>query len=292
MIDEMAEEVVEQVTETAPEFIEAVGGVSASVAVIGVILAAAGGAAAGYFIADRRAKLKYQQIADEEISEMREHYYEKGLALEAEKGKGDLATLVKEKGYSSSPDASRPPMAVQPPKSVVESEDDEADESTDDSAMAEDDVEGPDGVRIRHHNVFQDREVVVPHKWDLNAELKRRTPDNPYVIHYDERDDMDGYSQVSYTYYAADDVLCNENDEVVDPTFERDDLVGEANLERFGHGSNSPEIVFIRNDTLEMVMEIVKSPNSFATEVHGFSHEGWERGNLERMRRQERNEEH
>lgn len=291
MVDEMTEEVVEQITEAAPEFIEAVDGIRTSFVILGVVLAAASGAAAGYFIADRRAKLKYQQIADEEIAEMREHYYEKGLALEAEKGKGDLAQIVKDKGYVSTDD-SRPPMAVQPPKSVVESEDDRAGEAPDDSAMSEDDVEGPNGVKVRHHNVFNDREVVVPYEWDLNTELKRRTPDTPYVIHYDERDDMDGYSQVSYTYYAADDVLCNENDEVVDPNYERDNLVGEANLERFGHGSNSPEIVFIRNDNLEMVMEIVKSPNSFATEVHGFSHEGWERGNLERMRRQERNEEY
>jgi hypothetical protein len=171
----------------------------------------------------------------------------------------------------------------------------ESEESPDDSAMAENDVEGPNGIKVRDEpvvrNVFEDnREKTVPHEWDLHSELRRRTPDRPYVIHYDERHDMEGYSDVSYTYYAADDVLCNEKDEVIDPA-ERDDLIGEANLERFGHGNPDPMIVFIRNDNLEILYEIIKSPNSFAEEVHGFNHEGWDRGNLERMRRRERDEE-
>jgi hypothetical protein len=61
-------------------------------------------------------------------------------------------------------------------------------------------------------------------------------------------------------------------------------------LDRFGHGSNDPSIVYIRNDTLEIIYEVVKSPHYYAEEVHGFKHEDLYRGNLERMRARERDD--
>lgn len=290
-MNDMTEEVVDQITEAAPDLVASLGKVKLQFGVLGAIFGAAGGAAAAWFIAYRKAELKYQKIADEEIEQMREHYHAKGVALEAQQGKGNLADLVKEKGYKSEePEQFRsasPPMAVQPPSSVVESENDRAGEPQDDSAMAEDDVEGPDGVKPQTRNIFRERERTVPHEWNAADERKRRSPDRPYVIHQDERYDLEGYSEVSYTYYAKDDVLCDERDEIVDPD-RRDDLIGEANLERFGHGCDDPMIVHIRNDNLEIVYEIIKSPNSFAEEVHGFTHEAYDRGNLERMRRRER----
>ena len=44
------------------------------------------------------------------------------------------------------------------------------------------------------------------------------------------------------------------------------------------------------NDELQIVYEVVKSPNSYAEEVHGFSHDDAYRGNLERMHKRERDE--
>lgn len=236
-----------------------------------------------------RAERKYSQIADDEIAEMREHYQAKGRALEADKGKGDLESIVKERGYSPpQPEESvSPPMAVQPPSSVIV-EESKPNPPPDDSAMAETDVEGPNGVKVR--NIFRDRQETpsLP-TWDEHAERRRRSSDRPYVIHRDERHEMEGYSEVSLTYYAKDDVLCDETDEIMDPA-RRDDAVGEANLDRFGHGSGEPEIVYIRNDNLEIMYEIVRSPNSYAEEVHGFQHESWARDNLEKMRSRERYE--
>lgn len=294
--EEMTEEVVDKIAEALPEFTQSLTKIKVQFGILGTLVGTAAGAMVAWAIAYRKAEMKYSNWADDEIAEMREHYQAKGRALEAEAGKGDLDTLVKDKGYKSpTPDvSSSPPMAVQPPSRVVGAEDKQAGEPPDDSEMAENAVEGPNGVKSRGEkavrNIFQEHKETATPAWDGHAERRRRTPDHPYVIHHDEKDEMDGYSDVSFTYYSADDVLCNEKDEVVDPA-ERDNLVGEANLDRFGHGSGSPEIVFIRNDNLEMVFEIVKSPNSFAEEVHGFTHEGWDRGNVERMRRRERDEE-
>ena len=71
---------------------------------------------------------------------------------------------------------------------------------------------------------------------------------------------------------------------------ERNALLGEERWSRFGHGSNDAAIVYIRNDQVEIIYEVVRSPISYAEEVHGFSHDDAYRGNLERMRARERDE--
>jgi hypothetical protein len=191
---------------------------------------------------------------------MRKHYRDKATALENTVAKPNLETLVREQGYTEDP-----PMAVTPPSSVVEA--------------AKDAVEDPRSG-VKEENVYDKPRVseeevgmpVVDNNWDYGKERLRRSPNRPYVIHRDEKDESeDTYDTVSYTYYEEDDVLSNERDEVIGKE-ERDALIGEANLNRFGHGSGDPSIVYIRNDKLEMQMEIVRSSNSYAEEVHGFQH--------------------
>lgn len=274
-IQDIAPEATEKLAEFADDYLLKV---KSKYGLLGFAIGAASAAVVTYFVTKTVAEKEANARADTEIAEMREHWKAKGVALEAQMGKGDLSEIVREKGYKTKePEQFKsPPMAVQPPASVVE---------PDDSEMAVNEVEGENGIRTR--NVFRERERSVPYEWIAAEERKRRSPDRPYVIHQDERNEIEGYSEISYTYYSADDVLCNERDEVVDPA-DRDNLIGEANLERFGHGCDDPMIVHIRNDNLEIVYEIIKSPNSFAEEVHGFTHEGWDRGNVEKMRRRER----
>jgi gas vesicle protein len=257
---------------------------------LGVACGAAAGAVTGFYIAYRKAEMKYSKIADDEIASMREHYQEKSRALEAQAAKRPVEDIVRERGYASSDTKTDgPPMAVPPPAAVTESggdEDNEADSKTEEDDSKE--VKTPPPEPTLFQNIF--REVPeVEHEWNYHEERKRRSPDIPYVIHYDERFEMETYQEVTLTYYELDDVLCDDRDSVIDPD-RRDNLIGDGNLNRFGHGSNDPSIVYVRNDTLELVYEVVKSPNSYAEEVHGFSHEAWDRGNLERMRARERDE--
>ena len=228
------------------------------------------GAITGYFVAKRFLETKYSKIADAEIDEMREHYQAKIVAAEAKAQKlAPVKDIVTERGYST-PEEAPPPMAVQPPPEVAENE-----------------VEEPRLVEPETRNLFQEAEIT--HEWDWHEERKKRSPDIPYVIHADERFETEEYSDVTLTFYDGDGVLCNERDEIVDPK-DIDRLVGEKNLERFGHGSNDASIVYIRNDALEIVYEVVKSPNSYAEEVHGFHHDSTYYRNLERMRSRERDE--
>jgi hypothetical protein len=169
--------------------------------------------------------------------------------------------------------------------------DDEADGDVDDEdAEDEDAEEEPPFSEVRR--IFQEeqrqRALWVAPEWNYHEELRKRSPDAPYVIHYDERHEM-SYQDMTLTYWDKDDVLSNERDEVIDPD-ERSALIGEDTLNRFGHGSGDRDIVFARNDKMELIFEICRSPNSFAEEVHGFSHDDLSHGNLERMRVRERDE--
>lgn len=240
---------------------------------IGMTVGGAIGAVVAFRVAYKKAELKYEKIADTEIAEMRQHYREKRQALEAEVAKRPLSEIVEEQGYSSTnAKTDTPPMAIQPPSLVMAK--DEENEQTEEEAP-----------EVR--NIFKDAEVT--HEWDYQRELRNRTPDAPYVIHYDERHEMQGYTDVTLTWYELDNVVANDDDEVMDPD-ERDNIIGRETLNRFGHGSNDAAIVFVRNDKLEIIFEICRSPNSFAEEVHGFSHEDLAYGNLERMRSKERDE--
>lgn len=284
----VAEDVAEQ-AEHVEKVVRSLNKIKVQFALLGAACGAAAGAFIAFGVAYRKAETKYSKISDDEIAEMRQHYQDKALALDAEASKTDLNDLVAERGYKS-PDEG-PPMAVSPPTGVVEAAK-EGTESTPNNRQLQGDRLKP-GVpvnqepKVERHNVFEDAQHED--EWDYQAELRRRSPTEPYVIHYDERAEFDTYSDVTLTYYEVDDVLCNERDEIVDLE-KREELVGEKNLGKFGHGSNDAAIVFVRNDTLEIEFEVVKSPNSYAEEVHGLSHDTNYRGNLERMRARERDE--
>jgi hypothetical protein len=228
----------------------------------GLVVGAGLGGALGFYLTRLKLETKYIKIAEDEIDGMRKHYRDKETALENTAAKPKLEELVREQGYS----ATEPPMAVTPPSSVVNA--------------ARDTTEDPrPEPQVREENVFDKPQVtpeevgmpIVDNNWDYRKESARRSQHRPYVIHRDEKDENDEYDTVTYTYYETDDVLCNERDDVIGKD-ERDSLIGEANLNRFGHGSGDASTVYIRNDKLEMQMEVVRSPNSFAEEVHGFQH--------------------
>lgn len=239
---------------------------------LGMVVGGITGAAIAYKVAYSRANTKYSKIAEDDITSIREHYHERSRALEEKAPKRSLVEIIEEQGYSKTPDEAAseegPPMAVQPPEPTMSVYSDE-----ERAAYTED---------AKNRNIFEDAEIT--HEWNIQNELRKRSPDVPYVIHYDEVAEMEGYSQMTLTYYTYDNVLANERDEVMDPD-ERTNLIGEDALERFGHGSKDASIVFIRNDRLELVMEIVKSPNSYSEVVHGFSHEEGYVKNLKKMKR-------
>lgn len=263
-VAEVAEEVADQATNVA-EVSRGLSGRDVGLVFGGLVVGAGIGGAITYFVLGRKLETKYSEIAAEEVAQMREHYNQKAVALEAEAGKGDLADIVRERGYATEPEEeSTPPMAMAPPASVVEAaEEAKEDEEAEVPPPADEDPE----PRVR--NIFEEHADQVEDEWDWHKERSQRSPLRPYVIHIEERDEHDAYDGVTYTYYEQDDVVCDERDEVIDEK-RREEIIGEDNLSKFGHGSGSASIVYVRNDKLEMDIEVVQSPNSYAEEVHGF----------------------
>jgi hypothetical protein len=103
--------------------------------------------------------------------------------------------------------------------------------------------------------------------WDYKEELAGRLEGQPYVIHQDEFSHNEtGYSQTTYTYYARDDVLVDEGNG--HPLPHADIIVGVDNL-KFGHGTDDVDVVFVRNDRLELEMEICRVHDSYEEKVLG-----------------------
>jgi len=74
-----------------------------------------------------------------------------------------------------------------------------------------------------------------------------------------------GYSKVEYTYYEGDNVLVGEDDR---PLPDVNGTVGLGNL-RFGHGAQDDDVVFVRNDKLNLEMEITRVRGQYEEEVLG-----------------------
>lgn len=235
---ELTEEIVEEVLEE--QLIETVG---RQYFFGGLILGLVVGGVTAWLVTDRRLAKKYERVAETEIDDMREHFRARLIARDEKPPLSSLGRLVEEENYASkSEDPSTPGELNTQVERTPEQQ-----------------------------NVFDriNTEKDASDGWDYDIEKAARTREVPYVIHYDERGETN-YEEVTLTYYTADDVLCDDKDKVVD---DQDRVVGLQNLDKFGHGSNDAEIVYVRNEYLSLDIEVVRSPNSYAEEVHGFTHE-------------------
>lgn len=269
VVAEVADEVAEQATHIA-EVSRNASGYALRFGFGGFVVGAGLSGALTYFLVKRKLEEKYREEAAEEVAEMAKHYRDKAAALDgtAAKSSASVEDIVREKGYHRSEPqekSTQPPMAVTPPSTVV------------DAAAEQDQERGPTKpapVPIPEtRNAFQEfgDDTKSPNEWDYHKERSQRSPLRPYVIHIDERDEGHSYEGVMYTYFEDDDVLVNEREEIMDAG-DRERVVGEANLERFGHGTDDPNCVYIRNDQLSMIIEITKTANSYAQEM-GFDPE-------------------
>lgn len=112
-------------------------------------------------------------------------------------------------------------------------------------------------------NVF-DTNGVPPIRVDNDED---RASGRPYIISVSEFMENDPqYQQNTISYYQGDGVLADERDQ---PIPDKNSIVGEQNLVRFGEGSGDDNIVFVRNDRLEVDFEITQSLGTYSEEVLG-----------------------
>jgi len=185
------------------------------------------GLAFGFYVGYRFNRAKIRA----EVLQEAEKDIEQIRLMYRDRNKPTPEAIVREQGYETPepPRPTRPPVPVREPETLVEE--------------------------------------VSRDEWNYNKEIAQRDRNHPYIIHENEfQETFPDYQQLQWTYYAGDNILCDERDEVV---VRPELVVGEENLKRFGHGSSDDNMVYIRNDRLEIEWEITRSWKSHAEEVLG-----------------------
>lgn len=104
--------------------------------------------------------------------------------------------------------------------------------------------------------------------------LSNKDDNEPHVITIEQfSEECDQYDKSTIYYYEDDDVLADENEEVI---IDVDSIVGGEALTSFGEGSEDSEVVYVRNDRLQIDYEIIRLSKSYKETVLGFTDE--ERG--------------
>lgn len=136
----------------------------------------------------------------------------------------------------------------------------------------EDEIEKRTVTPVKVVNVFANPNST----WNYDDELSQRSKELPYVIHIEEfvENSMD-YRQETLTYYEGDNIMADASDTCV---YNHNGLMGEL---KFGHGSNDPNVVYIRNEGIHMEWEILRHTGHYSIEVLGHTAEDEiERGEL------------
>jgi hypothetical protein len=276
--EQVAEKVVEEVAQNLEEAAEATRRINPS-SVGYFFVGVAVGSSLGFYFGYRfnREKIKAEEFArsQEEIEQMRLYY----LAKEREEGikiipaaKPSAEEIVREQGYVTADQVDIPPRPLPAPVPVEEPR------SSEPAVEIE-----PQEQLIRTEEGQKDKNQG----WSYPAEMAKRSTERPHIIHQDEfMTNETGYSQVTYTYYEQDKILADEHDDVVNNV---DQIVGERNLTKWGHGADDANILYVRNSKLEIEFELCRSPKSYEQEIMGLEHSD---PSYERMhRRRDRNDE-
>jgi hypothetical protein len=246
-IDVVTEEIATNLEEVAA-VTRGISGKGVGLVVGGLVVGAAVGLYIGYRFNREKIRAEAFKESEVEIEKMRAYYEQKTVAAQE---KPTLEEVVEERGYvvveeikppdTSSKTSTSRKRPTRPPVPVAE-------------AVIPPPTPPPPPPK--------DEEFV----WDYAAELAARTAELPYVLHQDEfKSSETGYRQVVYTYYAGDDVLVGEDER---PLPHADIIVGQDNL-KWGHGADDVDVVFVRNEHMELEMEICRTSASYEEEVLG-----------------------
>lgn len=97
----------------------------------------------------------------------------------------------------------------------------------------------------------------------LNERDRDKT--KPYVVAEEEfTETIPGFGTVSYTYYADSDTLVGERGEMIDNINE---VVGRDNLDLFGYMSEDDRVLYIRNESISLDIEVEFDPGSYGGEA-------------------------
>jgi hypothetical protein len=206
------------------------------------------GGVAGYFLAKKRLEAQFQEQ----------------LAAEVQQAKRFYAKLYKKDEFETPESAADElGVAVVDPQKI-------AHESllVGNAVRAIGRYQGKDpspDVKVVVQNVFKTEGEVTTELSE--EEYRARTEEVPYILTQDEyMGNEEDYDQVTFTYYAGDNALADDKDELIEDI---DMLVGENNLKRFGHLSGDPRVVYVRNHIRSQEFEILLHDGTYTKHVLG-----------------------
>jgi hypothetical protein len=89
--------------------------------------------------------------------------------------------------------------------------------------------------------------------------------DKPFVITVDLfAEDCVNYDKLTVYYYEVDNVLVDEGD---DAQMDIETSIGYEALDEFGYGNPNPDLVYVRNDHLEIDYEVIRLGDSYEESV-------------------------
>lgn len=209
----------------------------------------------GYMIGKRRGReaawYEASEKAENDVDRIRKYYTER------QREKPPLEEVIVEKGYEGETQASAPSERPLPPPVPIIPEAEDLQKIDPQAVMR----------KITRTYRTEEAEKDKHDGWSYPYELSQRDFSKPHVLHQDEfTTNETGYTQTTYMYYAGDDVLADTDGMVLN---NRVNLIGQRALEKFGHGADDRNYVFVRNPELELEIEIIRVPGRYEVEVQG-----------------------
>lgn len=236
----------------------------AAVGFVGVAIGAAG----GYFFAKKQLQKVYEDRVAAEIAQAKEFY------ASVNKVDVDGAVLTPmDVMHQRHPEVAEAAEALREYQGL---EHDQSDDEMDEALLAKTEskvkvVSAEEDGTLMTTEVQESTNVFDDPTFDLEEERKFRTPTKPYIIHHDEYFEAEReFDTIQLTYFEADDTLIDEQN---NPITDVDATVGEDHLVMFGRGSKDKNIVYVRNERLEVDYEISRSNGSYLKEVLGMDDE-------------------
>jgi hypothetical protein len=89
----------------------------------------------------------------------------------------------------------------------------------------------------------------------------------PYVITTEQfAEEMEHYDKLTIYYYDKDDTLTDENEEIITDVAA---IIGDIGLSSFGDEFDEPEVVYVRNEKMEIDYEVIYMHKSYSETVLG-----------------------
>jgi len=149
--------------------------------------------------------------------------------------------------------------------------DDDSDDYWKDSHLAHTTDEREDILVVDDEDPEEEPEILNvftrADPWDYSVEeAKRQNSDGIYILHRDEFfADEQGFTQLTFNYYAKDDILVDEDDK---PVHNYTDVVGELG---WGYGSLDPHVFYARNENLKEEFEVLYNDEFYSVEILGYN---------------------